>query len=49
MLLSEVYPVPIAASLGLVAIILTISVAASLLWPPSPDSRCHSDASSSAD
>lgn len=33
MLVSEVYPVPIGVSLGVIALILAVAVAASLLWP----------------
>ena len=33
MLLSDVYPVPIALSLGVIAVVLAVSVVASLLFP----------------
>jgi hypothetical protein len=33
MLLSDIYKVPIAISLGLIAAIITASIIASLLWP----------------
>ncbi len=34
MMLTDVYKIPIAVSLGVVAAIIVVSVAASLLWPP---------------
>jgi len=33
MLLSDIYKVPIAISLGVIALIITASIIASLLWP----------------
>ena len=33
MLLADVYPIPVGLSLGVVALLLTASIAASLLWP----------------
>jgi len=34
MLLSEIYPIPIVLSLGVIAFVLTLSVITSLMWPP---------------
>jgi tellurite resistance protein TerC len=34
MVFSDIFPIPIAAALGVVALVLAVSIAASLIWPP---------------
>ena len=39
MLLVDVYPIPIGLSLGVIALVLTVTIVASLLFPPTESAK----------